>query len=405
MRPTLLAACLCLLSVLSVAQAKFWYGSDPLRLPTNTSLSLKSFFQTDTNDVNSTLLTVGVSWNMAMLQRAGELPTKSVLLPMPNPDVFFNYSFYEAPIEFFRTHNESEMAFQWLRATYSPSGTPVRGSKHYTPASAPALPSAPLGNVTDEAIYDTYAVPMWTLSFHLGDEDEWFNAWARSTLQTTKKGGKSCDGVLEEVWQRMYTPVVAECFTNGSYYLNADGENVTNLVQTGDGFQSIGSRLIDFTADEWNATLADEIAPSPVFNQSFAYGVMDGNIEFFQVMVSEAFLLNQTSSFTCIEIKGIPSVLRTGGKVPTSFCTRLVNGNNVVLEFRSFQAVAQGACDLATGAPAEESFYPDTLPVPSNCSLPGEAEEPVVIPSDPEDAAAAAKAAAAKAAAEADPLA
>ena len=101
-----------------------------------------------------------------------------------------------------------------------------------------------------------------------------------------------------------------------------------DYVAVGAVVPAMGNHLIDTTSPEFSPT---------VFTHTFIYGSFDGEITFYEPMVTREFLLGQPED-ACVQIKK-PQGFAQAGWYPTEYCMRYhQDDNNYTVSLEKFVA-------------------------------------------------------------------
>lgn len=170
---------------------------------------------------------------------------------------------YELTFMLPKGRTQQLLPFKWVGLNWNPHGHP-----HPAPAA--------------------YAEPHFDFHFYLAD---------RASVKQLRPG--TCGELIDcEDFKKAIKPVAQK-------YIHPDHINVGAAVP------DMGNHLID--------SKAPELAPGGKFTHTFIYGAYDGQITFYEPMITHAYLLSGPN--TCVPIKQ-PNAWATDGHYPTTYCMR-----------------------------------------------------------------------------------
>jgi hypothetical protein len=168
--------------------------------------------------------------------------------------------------------------FKWVSVNFNPMG-------HPPPAPPP------------------WAVPHYDFHFYIMPKD---------AVAQIRPG--PCSELIDcDDFKRAQTPVPAK-------YVNADH------IDVGAAVPDMGNHLID--------SKSPELAPGgPAFTHTFIFGAYDGQVTFYEPMITLAYL--QTRPSACVPIKQ-PQAWETEGYYPTTYCIRYLADERYTVSLEDF---------------------------------------------------------------------
>ncbi|GIL83359.1 hypothetical protein Vretifemale_12190 [Volvox reticuliferus] len=278
---------------------------------------LQTYVILPTDHTSSTSpVAVGIELTDGFVAKASKLPMQSMEIPI-GPSTFFNFTGFEIRTTSIPLVGTNPFPFVYW--SYNLFGHP------------------PVG-VYDKAHFD----------FHFmfpTPENWWDQEW-------TSDSHGPCMGGSNETFFKTFKPIPAKCWPGGSS---------RNITQVGDFVWAMGSHLFDLAAPEFN--------PPRHFNFTQIYGQYDGEIKYFEAMVTEEVMKRPRGYKECKSLLDNPMAMTVSRDLPGEMCLeRKVKVFSV--EYRSFSRVP-GSCGPLTAETAKGAYPAPAAPVPPNlCSLP-----------------------------------
>lgn len=164
-----------------------------------------------------------------------------------------------------------------------------------------------------------------------------------------------CANLSPDSFTAANQPVPEQCFPGGAY------------VNLGATVPAMGNHYLDMEAPEMRAMMAGEDGTS-TWNQTWIWGGLDGQIVFFEAMITRSYLESEPDA--CHTIPGMPSAFAIAGFKPHTYCI-LSSPDSIRVELRDFSWYDAGCGEEAMMAPASyAAFPPGSNPLPDMCVYP-----------------------------------
>ncbi|GIL53023.1 hypothetical protein Vafri_8734 [Volvox africanus] len=259
-------------------------------------------------------IAVGVEATHGFVDKASQLPLTSIIIPI-GPSRFFNLTSVDVP----------------------KTSIPAVGSNPFTFVywSYHLFGHVPVG-IYDKAHFDFH--------FMIPSADYWWNQ------QWTPNTHGPCLGGSNETFFKTFKPIPDKCWPGGASSV---------IKQIGDFVWGMGSHLFDYGAPEFN--------PNQYFNFTHIYGLYDGEIQYFEAMITQETMQQPRGYRECRPLKN-PEAMAVSRDIPGMLCVERKT-KVFAIEYNLFSSVP-GGCGALTSKTAMGGYPASATPVPPLCSVP-----------------------------------